>query len=203
MTTGGNGSVTRWIGGLKAGDPAAAQELWQRYFQTLVGLARARLRAAHRGAEDEEDAALSAFDSFCKGAARGRFPRLDDRDDLWRILVTLTRRKALDQVQRQERQKRGGGRVIDEATLAAGDPDAIGLDQLVGSEPTPEFAALIAEECRRRLDGLGDETLRRIALLKMEGHTNVEVAVRLECGLRSVVRKLELIRRRWLEEVVS
>jgi DNA-directed RNA polymerase specialized sigma24 family protein len=148
MTTEGEGSVTRWIGGLKAGDPAAAQELWQRYFQTLVGLARSRLRAAHRGAEDEEDAALSAFDSFCTGVAQGRFPRLDDRDDLWRVLVTLTHRKALDQVRRQHRQKRGGGRVIDAADLGATDPDAIGLDQLAGTEPTPEFAAMIAEECR-------------------------------------------------------
>jgi DNA-directed RNA polymerase specialized sigma24 family protein len=203
MTNEDQGSVTLWIGGLKAGDSDAAQELWQRYFQALVGLARTRLRAAHRGAEDEEDAALSAFDSFCTGVANGRFPRLDDRDDLWRVLVTLTRRKAFDQIERQQRQKRGGGRVIDEADLGATDPDAIGLDQFAGTEPTPEFAAMIADECQRRLDGLGDATLRRIALLKMEGLTNDEIAAQLDCGLRSVVRKLDLIRRRWLAEVAS
>ena len=74
------------------------------------------------------------------------------------------------------------------------------LDLRAGTTPTPEFAAMVAEECRLRLDGLRDETLRRVALLKMEGCTNVEVAGRLGCGLRTVVRKLELIRRAWLAE---
>ena len=60
------GSVTRWIGALKAGDGAAAQPLWERYFARLVQLARAKLRATGKGSpiEDEEDAALSAFNSF-------------------------------------------------------------------------------------------------------------------------------------------
>ena len=67
-------SVTQWIDRLKAGDPDAAQELWERYFRRLVGLARKKLRAAPRRAADEEDVALSAFDSFCRGAEQGRFP---------------------------------------------------------------------------------------------------------------------------------
>src|SRR6202034_1431934 len=102
MASDADGSVTRWIGDLKAGGAAAAQPLWERYFDRLVRLARNKLRARPRRAavEDEEDAALSAFDSFCRGAARGRFPRLTDRDDLWRLLVVLTVRKALDQIQR-------------------------------------------------------------------------------------------------------
>ena len=191
------GSVTRWLGGAKAGDEAAAGELWRRYFETLVRLARARLRASPRTAEDEEDVALSAFDSFLAGAARGRFPRLDDRHDLWRVLITITTRKAVDQVNRQRRRKRGGGRVVAESTL---DGDAA-LDFLAAEGPTPEFAAMVAEECRRRLDGLRDDTLRRVALLKMEGHTNEEVADRLGCGLRTVVRKLELIRKAWSAKV--
>src|SRR3954453_13950943 len=119
------GSVTRWLGGLKAGDPAAAQKLWERYFQSLVVLAQARLRAAQRGAEDEEDAALSAFDSFCASAAKGRFPQLDDRDDLWHLLVALPRRKAADQARRQQRQKRGGGRIASESELAGDDGRAL------------------------------------------------------------------------------
>src|SRR4051794_19507985 len=140
------GSVTRWLGALKAGDPAAAQPLWERYYARLVGLARARLRGAHRpGAmADEEDAALSAFDSFCAGMARGRFPMLADRVDLWRLLVVITARKAGAQRQRDRRQKRGGDRVFAESDLepAGSDEDFAGLAQVVGSEPTPEFAAM-------------------------------------------------------------
>src|SRR4051794_39017001 len=103
MEPSGEGSVTRWIGDLRSGGDAAAQRLWERYFDRLVHLARNKLRALPRrgAAEDEEDAALSAFDSFCRGVARGQFPRLTDRDDLWRLLVVLTVRKAFDQVERQ------------------------------------------------------------------------------------------------------
>src|SRR5262249_37281756 len=59
------GSVSHWIGQLKAGDHAAAQELWNNYFHRLVGLARKKLEGAPRRAADEEDVALSAFTSFC------------------------------------------------------------------------------------------------------------------------------------------
>src|SRR4051812_4313474 len=194
------GSVTRWLGDLKAGDPAAAQRLWERYFASLVRLAQAKLRTSRRIAEDEEDAALSAFDSFCASAAKGRFPRLDDRDDLWHILVALTRRKAADQSRRQQRQKRGGGRIANESELAADDGRVL-LDAIAGPGPTPEFAAELAEECRRRLDELGDDTLRRVALLRMDGYTNEEIAERLGLRLRSLSRKVELIRRTWLGEV--
>src|SRR5438105_9866914 len=88
------GSVTYWIGQVRVGDPAAAQQLWERYFQRLVGLARKKLQDAPRRAADEEDVALSAFASFCRGAARGQFPQLADRDNLWHLMVTLTARKA-------------------------------------------------------------------------------------------------------------
>src|SRR4051812_17475006 len=199
MATDPEGSVTRLIGALVDEDTnAAAEQLWGRYFDQLVRLAQSRLRSAPRGVGDEEDVALSAFDSFCRGAVRGRFPRLDDRGDLWRLLVTITARKAMDHVQRERCRRRGGGRVIDEARVDAADPKAgRWLEQIVGREPSPDFVAQVVDECRRLLEGLGDEGLRTVALLRMEGYSNVEVAERLGCGLRSVERKLERIRKRW------
>src|SRR5262245_65121803 len=109
------GSVTLYLAHLRSGDSAAARQLWEGYFQRLVDLARQRLRGVPRRAADEEDVALSAFDSFCRRAGEGRFPRLDDRDDLWQALVMLTVRKAADQANRERRQKRGGGGVVTEA----------------------------------------------------------------------------------------
>ena len=195
------GSVTRWLGELKAGSREAVQPLWDRYFQRLVALARARRRVMHVATADadEEDAALSAFDSFCAGVERGRFPQLSDRDNLWSLLVTITKRKALDQAERQRRQKRGGGRVRTEADLdgSTGEGPAIGLEQFVGEGPTPEFAALVAEEYLKRLAVLGDERLRQIAIWKLEGYTNEEIATRLGCALRTVANKLKLIRLKW------
>jgi RNA polymerase sigma factor (sigma-70 family) len=201
MSSDDSGSVTHWIGALRGGDLDAAQPLWERYFARLVRLAQARLRT-QRGSgagEDEEDAALSAFDSFCRAATEGRFPRLDDRDDLWRLLVAITERKAIDQMRRAQRLKRGGGRVRTEADLAAGGsgdrPPT--LDRIAGPQLTPEFAAEFADEYRRLFEALSDEELRRIAVWKLEGHSVDEIAARLGCARRTVARRLELIRKLW------
>jgi len=178
------GSVSRWLVGLKAGDPDAAQKLWERYFRRLVGLARLKLQGAPRRAASEEDVALSAFASFCQGVEQGRFPQLDDRDNLWRLLVVLTARKAWRLLRREGQQKRGGGADFGEAEL----------DGIVGPEPTPEFAAEVAEEYRRLLAALADRELESVALWKMEGYTNAEIAGRLGCAPRTVERKLQVIR---------
>src|SRR3984893_4664796 len=84
------GSITHWLRLLQAGDRSAAQPLWERYFQLLVVRARASLRGSPGRVADEEDVALGAFDSFCRAAEQGRFPNLNDRNDLWRLLVVLT-----------------------------------------------------------------------------------------------------------------
>src|SRR4051795_12014994 len=131
-----SGCVTVWLEQLKAGDPAAAKPLWDGYFARLVRLARARLRAAPRRAADEEDVALSAFDSFCRGALEGRFPRLSDRDELWQLLVLLTARKASNLVRQERRQRRGGGRVWNASALDADDPgEGPAFANLIGREP--------------------------------------------------------------------
>ena len=105
-------------------------------------------------------------------------------------------------MERQCRQKRGGGRVRNEAALDGSESEAgvAGLDQAVGREPTPEFAAMMADECRHLLAVLGDETLRRIALLRMEGYSDGEIAARLDCSERTVGRKLNRIRDIWTRE---
>src|SRR5262245_23014149 len=156
------GSISRWLDRLRAGDRQAAAGLWQRYFERLVEVARGRLRGAPRRAADEEDVALSAFDSLCRGVAGGRFPQLLDRDSLWRLLVVVTARKAAHLKRDAARQKRGGAA----PPPAAG--DEADLEQLLDAGPTPEFAAQMEEESQRLLDRLGDDELRAVALWKME-----------------------------------
>jgi DNA-directed RNA polymerase specialized sigma24 family protein len=193
-----DGSITRLIVLLKEGERDAAQHLWDTYFLRLVGLARARLRGTPRGMADEEDVALSAFDSFCRRAERGDFPQLADRDDLWQLLFVLTVRKAISLARLQGRVRRGGGRIASLDDLAAWD-----LDAALGPEPTPELAAQMADECQRLLDSLGDESLRAVARWRMEGWSNREIAARLGCVEHTVERKLRSIRRLWSEEVES
>jgi RNA polymerase sigma factor (sigma-70 family) len=186
-------SVTQWIAGLKEGQASAAERLWEHYFHRLVGLARAKLTSSQPRVADEEDVALSAFKSLCLGAADGRFPQLRDRDNLWPLLVVLTVRKARDLVKHERRQKRGGG--VKTSRL---DSNQAEWEAIVSQQPSPEFSVMVAENCERLLETL-DAPHRRIALLKLEGYTNAEVAEQLNCGLRTVERRLELIRRTWLE----
>jgi DNA-directed RNA polymerase specialized sigma24 family protein len=188
------GSITQLIARLKRGDRDAAPDLWRAYFHRLVALARARLRGA-TGPADEEDVALSALDSFYRGLERGRFPALEDRDDLWQLLFVLTVRKAINLIKHEGRQSRGGGRRVSLSDTREGL-----LDGVLSAEPTPEQAAQMAEECRRLLDGLGDDTLRAVALGKLEGQTNREIAARLGCVEQTVERKLRSIRTLWTTE---
>src|SRR5436309_11292335 len=117
------GSVTRWVAALKAGDAAAAQPLWERYHRQLVALARRKLDASRRRAADEEDVVQSAFHSFFRGVARGRFPQLNDRDNLWRLLVVITARKAVDQLAHENAKRRGGCALPGESRIPPGGPD--------------------------------------------------------------------------------
>lgn len=186
------GSVSGWLSQLRAGDASAAQRLWQRYFRRMVRLARTRLRAAGIRSE-EEDVALSAFASFCQAAEQQRFPQLASRDDLWRLLVTLTARKVWHRRRREQSQKRGGD-------VATSQDFEVELDRIVGREPTPEFAALVADELQSRLAGLKKADLIAIALRKLDGYTNDEIAAQLDCARSTVERRLRLIRMHWSEE---
>lgn len=192
------GSVTVCLDRLKAGDPTAAKPLWDGYFVRLVRLARDRLRGTPRGAADEEDVALSAFDSFYRAATGGRFPDIGDRESLWRILFTITARKAASLARHEGRQKRGGGAVtFASAPPGPDDSRADVLAGVAGGEPTPELAAAVSDECRRLLGLLGEGELRAVAIWRMEGFTNTEIGAKLGRSVQTVERKLKLIREIW------
>lgn len=200
-------SITQWIHQLKEGERAAVQKLWENYFTRLVRLARRWLHHAPTQVVDAEDIALSAFDSFCRRAEQGRFPKLFDRGDLWQLLVVIAFRKACNQVKHEARRQPHNGRVLHASTLsAAGGEDAGAIfTQLISRDPDPEFAAQTAEEYRRLLAKLDDEQLRQIAEMKMAGYTNAEISQRLRPH-RSVVtieRKLARIRLLWEGEIRS
>jgi DNA-directed RNA polymerase specialized sigma24 family protein len=188
------GSITQMIGLLKSGDRESADQLWGLYYQKIVELARLQLRSIPSRAADEEDVAVSVFDSLFRRAERGQFPRLDDRNDLWQLLYVLTVRKTVNLVHYERRKKRGEGKVAAVSDLAGFAPEDI-LDR----EPTPALAAQVADEYRRLIEGLKDKTLRLVAQWKMEGYTNAEIARRLGCIEQTVERKLRTIRRIWSE----
>ncbi len=196
-------SVSQWIDGLKAGDEAAAAKLWQRYYKRLVGLARKKLGGSPRRVADEDDVVLSAFKSFYQRVQADRFPDLHDRNDLWRLIVRITERKAYDQLRGQMRKKRGSELVAGESAFVdlQASSEMAGINQVAGPEPTPEFAAEMVEAVDRLFGQLADDELRQIALHKLEGCTNEEIAAKIGRAVATVERRLRLIRRTWQGEI--
>jgi DNA-directed RNA polymerase specialized sigma24 family protein len=135
--------------------------------------------------------------SFCQGLREKRFDNLQGRDDLWRLLVTITVRKIYRGMRRAKTAKRGGSFAA--ARHDSSEHDDL-LAQIVGREPTPELACMVADDCRNLLEQLGDESLRATAQSKLEGYSHAEIAERLGCSIRSVERKVELIRSIWSQE---
>ena len=189
------GSVTTWLNQLKAGDDEAAQQLWQRYFARLVDLASRHLARHVRRGADGEDVAAEAFASFCKGAADGRFPKLANRHDLWRLLLTITLRQARRLAKHETRARRDSRRAVG-ATDLFDLPDA-DLDRLASPDPGPALAAEVADQLRHLLAILPSDKLREVARDLLAGYTAVEMAKRVGRSLRTIERRWQDIRDCW------
>ena len=190
-------SISQWLLHLAEGDAEAAEKIWRDYFGKLVKLARRKLDGLPSRDFDEEDVALSAMHSFYQGVARHKFENLRNREDLWKLLVTITARKATAKRRTHFAQKRGGGQTRGESIFAHPEDNLGGIVNVLGTEPTPELAVSVAENCRLMFDQLHDETLRQIALWTLEGYRTEEIAEKLSCVRRTVERKLERIREIW------
>lgn len=192
-------TVSQWMLHLSEGDAEAANKIWNDYFSKLVRLARRKLGGIPNRDSDEEDIAISAMNSFYQGLAQHKFDHIHNRDDLWKLLVTITVRKVTAKRRSHFAQKRGGGRVRGESAFEHQVDAEHGLACILGSEPTPELAVSVAENCRLMLDQLQDEKLRQVALWTLEGYCTEEIAEKLGCVRRTVERKLERIREIWNE----
>jgi len=194
------GSVTGMILGLRSDDPAvreaAARQIWERYFRDLLTLARNNLDKRIRVRTDEEDVAQSMFKSFCMRQQRGEFD-LAGRDELWKLLVTITLRKARNAAKAERREKRDVRRERNVTTGDDADSPLWALEQMEAADPSPAEAVVLNEALERRLQSLADPELREIALWRLEGYTNGEIAGRLDCTERSVERRLARIRALW------
>ncbi len=195
-----DGSVTRLIRLLRSEDSVerdlAARLIWRRYFRDLLELARNNLNNRIRRREDEEDVLQSMYKSFCLRQQRGEFD-LAGRDALWKLLVTITLRKARNTAKKQGREMRDVAR--EQTVTDADESSSAGwvLEQMDAAGPSPAEAAVLNEALERRLEALADSELRQIALWRLEGYTNREIADKLDCTERSVERRLERIRSKW------
>lgn len=189
-------NVSHWIDLIKHGDSAAANRIWQHYFDRLVRAVRRRLIGQNRAVSDEEDIVLSVFDSFYAAAEKGRFPDLSDRDDLWKLLLRMSARKVIDKRRHDHRQRRGG----DVAMHSLGGDDET-IIEAIGDEPSPEMVLMMQESVEEFFSHLGVGQLRELAVVKLEGHSNAELAQRFGCSERTIERRLHLVREKCQQEL--
>ena len=193
------GSVTVWIGQLKAGDDDALARLHRRFWPMLVGLARKKLRSVSLPAADEEDVAQQAFWSFYRSLRSGRVSRLENRHDFFALLTHIVACRAASQIEHELGvQKRGGGRVRGESVLRALVDGSVvgGIDAVADSGRTPSEEAIL-HDCYERFTTALPENLRTVAEMHLAGATNQEIARQIDCVERTIERKLALIRERW------
>ncbi len=194
--------VPQLIHELADGERQHVQQLWESYFERLVTLSNAKLPSKLKRICDGEDIALSALNSFIRGAENQRYPDLRDAADLWSLLVVISDRKLCYRIRAAKRLKRGGGKVRGESVfLTPGqDDDAIsGLQSFFSAGPSVEDVVEIAERTERLLQYLDGNEFRHVVELKLQGYSHEEIAGRLDVSVRTVHRRLVMVRHVWSE----
>ena len=189
------------IQGLREGQPEAAERLWKAFSPKLEDYAKRKFGGLPRRAYDEEDVALSAMMDFTEGIRNHRFPDLSSEESLARILFVIADRKVLKRIRHQTASKRGGGDVRGESVFFTIDGDGGGMGRVASAANEANGGEALGQECLELLDRLGDDELRTIAILRLQGYTTGEIAEDLEVSTRTVDRRLDDIRKIWSSEV--
>jgi DNA-directed RNA polymerase specialized sigma24 family protein len=191
-------TVSEWLDQVREGDAEALRQLWNRYFQKLAQMAGRRISSLATRAADGEDVAASVFESLWDGAQLGRFDNVQDRHELWWLLVAMTRRKSISHIRRESAVKRGGDAPRISLSLQPGSSKE--FEEVLSRDPAPADVAALDEELDRLLAALRDQNSRRIAVLLLQGHSPEDISRDVGLALATVRRKIRLIRAVWREE---
>jgi DNA-directed RNA polymerase specialized sigma24 family protein len=181
--------------------PQEAEAIWAEFFPRMLKLAKVKLGGMQLRTFDEEDVALSAMNSFFRGKNDGRFERLDSRDEMWRLLATITVRKVTAQRRKAMADKRGAGAIRGESIFfnpANADSSMIaGLGNFSDDRLLPDTTEELLKNCEHLLEKLDDEKLRRTAIMRLEGFSNQEISDELGCSVARTKQRLQRIRELW------
>ncbi len=175
---------------LRAGDGTAARQIFDRFANRLIGLARVHLDSKVRQKIDPEDVLQSACKSFFVRFAQDEFD-LTSWDNLWALLTVITVRKC----HRWTAHFRTGKRDVNaEATPVPGsdsEPDW----QALSADPKPAEVAMLADLVEGLLRQLPPEN-RPILSLALQGYSAAEISKQLNRPERTVSRVLKRIKER-------
>ena len=195
-----NSSVTDWITQLRNGHSSACDKLWPFYLQRLTSLICQKLETSRTEVSDEEDVLIDTCEVCFRKIKEGNYPNISSRHDLWRLLTKIATRKSIDQIRRS---RKGVDRLRLDSTHVTNN-SGIGteynhIDNLPGAEPTPEFAAMVADESRHRLNQLPTKMVS-VVKLRLQGFTLKQITEKTDVSLPTVQRYLSYVREIWSED---
>lgn len=187
-------SVSFWICQIRDGEIIATEKIWGRYFQSLTAFASSRIKEFASPDTDGEEIAVSALNDLFQGLQRGQFPDLMNRDDFWRLLTCITRRRIADHFDFHLRPKRDVRRneSLDRAKVEA--QQNLNFDRIADN---PAWQAEFADTCQMLFSALDNPQLREIACLILDGFKQEEIAAQLGVVPRTIARKVALIKSIW------
>ncbi len=191
-----SGSISRWlVDRTRSSQTASATLLWQHFGVRLVRIARHQLRSMRDPGYGSEDLALSTFQEFHRRILEGGYPNLTDRDQLWRLLLTISLNKARNFRRAMLRRKRYRvgichvplNRFSSKRSRDEGD--------------SPSAVVAVVEECQSLLELLDASDpsgrLRAIAMLRFEGTSKAQIAKKLGSTRRTVDARIQWIQAIW------
>ena len=195
------GSVSGWIAKMRQGDPAAIGQLVARYFQRIAQFAESKLRRGIRVTDDGEDIAISVLHTITRNSAKGRFPDLQDRDDLWFLMIVIAQHAVIDKKRTELRRERQAAPVHTMTDLL--ELYNVDLEDFLGNDNSASKLLEIIDCWDELLKKLPDDRNREVAKLKMQGYSNREIAEILGMVPRTVDRKIRLIAQRWQSYLIE
>ncbi len=181
------------INGLRDGDQEACSDFWNKYGPMLQGVAQKQLSDRLQRRVGSDDVVQSACRTFFRRVSSGQF-ELPDADALWRLMCAITLTKARRAARDHSRLKRG---MAKEQYLDSSPTDSVGKRvELPGNEQTPLDAAEFSDQMDKLLSNLSPQECV-VLDMKLQNHTNDEIASHMNCSERTVRRLHNQIRARW------
>ncbi len=171
----------------RAGNETAARQIFDRYVERLLALARRRISQRLAGRVDPEDCVQSALRTFFHRAKEGKFV-ITEQDDVAKLLMRITVHKTLRQVAFHQADKRDAG-----AELGQGAHAQKRWEQLLDEEPTAEHAVAFMDQLETFFNHLRPQE-RQILELRLQGFSNDDIAEKLGIYDRKIRRVFERIR---------
>lgn len=188
------GSITVLLNKLRSDDESAVEQIFTRFFEQLKSVARRRLSVRDRKVVDDEDLALWAINTFQRCVRDGMYPKMRNRDDVWKFLVSILERKTVDHIRTQHAEKRGGGQIRGESFFEDQDHPRM-MESLCSDRFDFEVMVDFLDVIESLIIRLKDPELGEILTARFAGHTIKEIADRMDRSVSSVDRKLRLVRK--------